>query len=139
MRYFMTLYVIICLALHAGLSTIVSAQHLQSLKATLSDNILVICTGSKLKYIDAVPYYTTGEIVEVSQSSDSPNDDSLITKSCIISHAQDNSYSYLSFFATFSSQFITDTSLWRIDNNFPVAALAFIRPLLRAPPHIIQY
>ena len=128
-----------CLALNAGLGAVISTQNLFAVKASIDDGVLVICTGSKLKFIDAERYYVTGDIVEISQSSDSPNDDSHKSKKCIICSVYDHSHSLLSALSTFVIHYVRSSISSATKELLPFIQLQFLRPLLRAPPHLIQH
>ncbi len=134
MRVAIHIYLIIALALQAGLGGLFAAQKLDSISATLGDDVLVICTGTQLKYIDAIEYYGSGNIVEIQNPTDSPNDTDQNASNCIVCQAQDIQ---ASLFLLVQQWFISTVSSEQKSikaPSFSVVRSRFLLPILRAPP-----
>jgi hypothetical protein len=134
MRVVIHIYLIIALALQAGLGGLFAAQKLDSISATLGDDVLVICTGTQLKYIDAIEYYGSGNIVEIQNPTDSPNDTDQNASNCIVCQAQDIQ---ASLFLLAQQWFISTVSSEQQLIKAPIFSVVrsrFLLPILRAPP-----
>lgn len=134
MRVAIHIYLIIALALQAGLGGLFAAQKLDSINSTLSDDVLVICTGTQLKYIDAIEYYGSGNIVEIQNPTDSPNDTDQNASNCIVCQAQDIQ---ASLFLMAQQWFISTVSSEQQSIKAPIFSVVrsrFLLPILRAPP-----
>lgn len=134
MRVAIHIYLIIALALQAGLGGLFAAQKLDSINATLSDDVLVICTGTQLKYIDAIEYNGSGKIVEIQNPTDSPDDTDQNASNCIVCQSQDIQ---ASLFLLAQQWVISTVSSEQQSIKAPIFSVVrsrFLLPILRAPP-----
>lgn len=134
MRVAIHIYLIIALALQAGLGGLFAAQKLDSINATLSDDVLVICTGTQLKYIDAIEYNGSGKIVEIQNPTDSPDDTDQNASNCIVCQFQDIQ---ASLFLLAQQWVISTVSSEQQSIKAPIFSVVrsrFLLPILRAPP-----
>lgn len=134
MRVAIHIYLIIALALQAGLGGLFAAQKLDSINATLSDDVLVICTGTQLKYIDAIEYNGSGKIVEIQNPTDSPDDTDQNASNCIVCQFQDI---HASLFLLAQQWVISTVSSEQQSIKAPIFSVVrsrFLLPILRAPP-----
>ncbi|MBE1286241.1 MAG: hypothetical protein GJ671_00780 [Alteromonadaceae bacterium] len=134
MRVAIHIYLIIALALQAGLGGLFAAQKLDSINATLGDDVLVICTGTQLKYIDAIEYYGSGNIVEIQNPTDSPNDTDPNASNCIVFQAQDIQASLFLMAQQWVISTVSSVQQSIKPPIFSVVRSRFLLPILRAPP-----
>lgn len=134
MRVAIHIYLIIALALQAGLGGLFAAQKLDSINATLGDDVLVICTGTQLKYIDAIEYYGSGNIVEIQNPTDSPNDTDQNASNCIVCQAQDIQASLFLLAQQWVISTVSSVQQSIKPPIFSVVRSRFLLPTLRAPP-----
>lgn len=137
MRIAIHIYLIIALALQAGLGGLFAAQKLDSINATLGDDVLVICTGTQLKYIDAVEYYSSGNIVEIQNPTDSPNDTDQNASNCIVCQAQDIQASLFLLAQQWVISTVSSVQQSIKAPTFSVVRSRFLLPILRAPPSFL--
>ena len=134
MRAVLQIYLIIALALQAGLGGLFAAQKLDSINATLSDDVLVICTGTQLKYIDAIEYYGSGNIVEIQNPTDSPNETDQNASNCIVCQAQEIQASLFLLAQQWVVTAASSVQQSMEPPTFSVVRSRFLLPILRAPP-----
>lgn len=65
-----------------------SASSMSSMQNFSDEDTLAICTGTRVKWISALEYFTSGEIVEVEAPNDTPDD--LHEVSCVLAHLSDS-------------------------------------------------
>ena len=65
-----SLFLLIILLLNQCLASLANAHQFTYAKNKVDDSVLVICTGSQVKYISSVEYFEFGNIVEVASKLD---------------------------------------------------------------------
>lgn len=72
-QYLLYTILLLSLVFNQGLGMLNSAYAMSSMQSFSDDDTLVICTGKSVKWISALEYYTSGNIVEVGAPQNTPD------------------------------------------------------------------
>jgi hypothetical protein len=129
-------YLLIAVALHSCLGLMFSAHNLDRLQASIGSDVLVICTGAQIRFIDASEFYKTGNIVDVINNSDNPNINEYSASPCILCQLQETHSDSLLIVDKFNTFILVNTLSTFFLHIFFLDQQAYTHPLVRGPPGI---